>query len=193
MNKINHLFKVTPIKGEFTHLYHVDINDAEDILKLRTEEREDNHLMPTENSLQNQKEYLTIYKKRFDLQEEIYFKVFDVVKKQFLGFVRLTEIQSKNSFGWESVVLDKTSSPNLFVDLMLMIFKIGFDYLERDICGPWKVSKEFKKMMKIHEFIGMTEIMTENENFYELIVRKERYLERANYFKRKNLGLIKNL
>lgn len=193
MNKINHLFKVSPIKGEFTQLYHVDVDDAEYILKLRTEEREDNHLMSTKDSLKNQIEYLTIYKKRFDLQEEIYFKVFDVAKKQFLGFVRLTKIQSKNSFGWESAVLDKSSSPNLFIDLMLMIFQIGFDYLDREICGPWKVRKEFKKMMKIHEIIGMTEILTENEDFYELIVRKERYMERFNYYKRKNLGLIKNL
>jgi len=193
MNKISHLFKVSPIKGEFTHLHHVDINDADYILKLRTEDREDNHLMSTENSLQKQKEYLTFYKKRFELQEEIYFKVFDVAKKQFLGFVRLTEIQSKTSFGWESAILDKSSSPNLFIDLMLMIFKIGFDYLDRDICGPWKVKKEFKKMMKIHEIIGMAEILTENEDFYAVIVRKDRYKEKANYFKRKNLGIIKNL
>ena len=115
MNKTSHLFKVSPIKGKFTHLYHVNINDADYILKLRTEEREDNHLMLTQNSIEKQKEYLTNYKKRFELQEEIYFKVFDVAKNQFKGFVRLTEIQSKTSFGWESAVLEKSSSPNLFL------------------------------------------------------------------------------
>ena len=193
MNKTSHLFKVSPIKGKFTHLYHVNINDADYILKLRTEEREDNHLMLTQNSIEKQKEYLTNYKKRFELQEEIYFKVFDVAKNQFKGFVRLTEIQSKTSFGWESAVLEKSSSPNLFIDLMLMIFNIGFDYLDRDVCGPWKVKKGFKKMMKIHEIIGMTEILNENEDFYELIVRKNKYKEKANYFKRKNLGIIENL
>jgi len=74
-----------------------------------------------------------------------------------------------------------------------MIFNIGFDYLDRDVCGPWKVKKGFKKMMKIHEIIGMTEILNENEDFYELIVRKNKYKEKANYFKRKNLGIIENL
>lgn len=193
MDKISHLFKTFPIKGKFTHLHHVDINDAEFIIKLRTEERDDNFLMSTENSLNKQKEYLVNYKKRFELQEEIYYKVYDVLKKQFLGFVRLTKIQSKDSFSWESAVLDKSSSPNLFIDLMLMIFKIGFDYLDRDVCGPWKVKKQFKKMMRIHEIVGMTETIMENEDFYEVLVKRKNYEKKINNFNRKNLGIITNL
>lgn len=193
MDRISHLFKTFPIKGKFTHLYHVDINDANLILKLRTEERDDNHLMSTEKSLHRQKEYLVNYKKKFELQEEIYYKVYDVQKKQFLGFVRLTRIQSKDSFSWESAVLDKSSSPNLFLDLMLMIFKIGFDYLDRDVCGPWKVKKQFKKMMRIHEIVGMTETIMESEDFYEVLVKKENYKRKIDGFNRKNLGIITNL
>lgn len=193
MDRISHLFKTFPIKGKFTHLYHVDINDANLILKLRTEERDDNHLMSTEKSLHKQKEYLVNYKKRFELQEEIYYKVYDVQKKQFLGFVRLTRIQSKDSFSWESAVLDKSSSPNLFLDLMLVIFKIGFDYLDRDVCGPWKVKKQFKKMMRIHEIVGMTETIMESEDFYEVLVKKENYKSKIDGFNRKNIGIITNL
>jgi len=87
MNKTSHLFKVSPIKGKFTHLYHVNINDADYILKLRTEEREDNHLMLTQNSIEKQKEYLTNYKK------DLNFK-----KKYILKYLMLLKINLKGLF-----------------------------------------------------------------------------------------------
>ena len=192
-DKLSYLFKMNPIKGTFSHFYHVDINDAEEILRLRTEDRKDNHLMPTTNSLLEQKEYLKRYQKKFEMREEIYFKILDVNKQKFMGFVRLTNIQSKENFSWESAVLDKSSSPNLFIDLMLIIYKIGFEYFEREICGPWKVDKKFKKMMKIHSIIGMTEIIKEDDIFYELVVKKSSYLKKVSYYNKRGLGNIFNI
>lgn len=191
MNKlINDLFQKVPIKGNFVHLYHVGIEDAEFILKLRTEDRKDNFLMKTDNNLESQQDYINNYLKNFKQQEEIYYKIFDVKKGQFSGVVRLTNIQSSKDFGWESAVLDKSSSPNLFIDLMLIIYKVGFDILAREKCGPWKVKKEFKKMMKIHEIIGMTEVLKEDNNFYELIVKKENYTQKIDYYNKRGLGCI---
>ena len=194
MNKrITELFNISPIKGNFAHFYHVDVNDSEYILKLRLEERNDNFLLSTDDSLEKQIEYFHAYKKKFDLQEEIYFKIFDVTRNEFSGFVRLTKIKSKTDFNWESAVLDKKSSPNLFIDLMLMIYRIGFDFLERETCGPWKVKKEFKKMMKIHTIIGMTEIYDEDDEFYYIQVKKDKYQQKIDYFSRKKIGNILNL
>ena len=192
MNKlINDLFQTVPIKGNFVHLYHVGKEDAEFILKLRTEDRKDNFLMKTDNNLESQQDYINKYLEKFKQQEEIYFKIFDVKKGQFSGVVRLTDIQSSKYFGWESAVLDKSSSPNLFIDLMLIIYKVGFDILARETCGPWKVKKEFKKMMKIHKIIGMTEVLKEDNNFYELIVKKENYTQKIDYYNKRGLGCIK--
>ena len=194
MNKIiSKLFDTNPIKGNFAHLYHIDVNDSEYILKLRLEERDDNFLMPTESSLEKQKEYYYHYKKKFDCKEEIYFKIYDVSRKEFSGFVRLTNISSETYFNWESAILDKKSSPNLFLDIMLMIYRIGFNFLDREICGPWKVKKDFKKMMKIHSLIGMYEHVSEDENFFNIQVKKDNYLMRNDYFSKKNLGNLLNL
>ena len=190
---ISKLFKTEPIKGNFAHFYHIDIEDAEFILKLRTEERKDNYLMSTDKNLEKQKEYLISSRKKFLLEEEIYFKIYDLAKNKFSGFVRLTEIQSETNFGWESAVLDKSSSPNLFIDVMLMIYRIGFDFLGRDLCGPWKVKKGFQKMMKIHEIIGMVDIINENEDHYEISVQKEKYREKIDYYLARGLGSIQNL
>ena len=190
---ISKLFNTNPIKGNFAHLYHIDVNDSEDILKLRLEKRDDNFLMPTDDSIEKQIEYYHTYKKKFDQKEEIYFKIFDVTRNEFSGFVRLTNINSKVDFNWESAILNKDSTPNLFLETMLMIFKIGFDFLGRDACGPWRVKKDFKKMMKIHSLVGMTEIAFEDEEFYHVQVRNQNYQQKINYYTKKNIGTLLNL
>ena len=194
MNKaISKLFNTNPIKGNYAHLYHIEVNDSEDILKLRLEKRDDNFLMSTDDNLEKQIEYFHNYKKKFDRKEEIYFKIFDVSRNEFSGFVRLTNINSKTDFNWESAILDKKSSPNLFLDLMLMIYRIGFDFLGREVCGPWRVRKDFKKMMKIHSLIGMAEIAHEDEEFYHVHVKKQNFQEKIVYFSHKHIGTLLNL
>ena len=194
MNKvISKLFNTNPIKGNFVHLYHIDVNDSEKILKLRLEERDDNFLMSTDDNLERQIEYYHNYKTKFDRKEEIYFKIFDVSRNDFSGFVRLTNINSKIDFNWESAILDKKSSPNLFLDLMLIIYSIGFDVLGREVCGPWRVRKNFKKMMKIHALVGMFEIAYEDEEFYYVQVKKRMYEQKIKYFSKKYLGTLLNL
>jgi hypothetical protein len=194
MNKvISKLFNTNPIKGNFVHLYHIDVNDSEKILKLRLEERDDNFLMATDDNLERQIEYYHNYKTKFDRKEEIYFKIFDVSRNDFSGFVRLTNINSKIDFNWESAILDKKSSPNLFLDLMLIIYSIGFNVLGREVCGPWRVKKDFKKMMKIHALVGMVEIAYEDEEFYYVQVKKRTYEQKIKYFSKKHLGTLLNL
>ena len=152
--KINKLFETKIIKGEYAHLHQIKIQDASLIYKLRFRKK-NNYLHKTSGNIEDQKKYLKAYFKKFEKQEEIYYKVFDVKKSNFMGVLRLTELNSKTVFNWESAVFDEESSPNLFIDSMLMVYRIGFEYLERDQCGPWKVKKDFDSMMKIHDLIKM--------------------------------------
>jgi len=61
----------------------------------------------------------------------------------------------------------------------------------KDICGPWMVPREGKKIYNLHRKMDIaTEVMA-NEKFYYFVVTKDRFLERREYFKSLGFGLIK--
>ena len=190
--KIAHLFKTNPIKGNFCHLYHVDINDAELIYDLRTN-RKDSFLKPTQGNVEDQKKYLESYFERFAKKEEIYYKILDVKSQKFSGIVRLTEINNDKIFNWQSFVVSENTSPNTPIDAMLMIYRIGFEFLNREICGPWIVDKNFIKMIKIHDFIKMAKIVDENEEYFFFAVKKTDYENNINRFLKMSYGGLKGL
>lgn len=175
------LFKTKIIKGEFAHFHHISMEDASLIYKLRSRKK-NNYLHETSGNIEDQKKYLKSYFKRFEKREEIYFKVFDVKKSNFMGVLRLTELNSESVFNWESAVFDEESSPNLFIDSMLMIYRIGFEYLKKNQCGPWKVKKDFDNMMKIHKIIKMAKSLSSDEKYFHVAVKKKDYFDNIDRF-----------
>ncbi len=195
MNKrhaVEQLFKTNPIKGNFCHLYHIEMNDAGLIFDLRTK-REDNFLKITNGTVDDQKKYLEGYYKRFADREEIYYKILDLKTQKFSGILRLTQIQDDGVFNWQSFVVSSETSPNMPLDAMLMIYRIGFEFLSCEKCGPWEVDKEFVKMMKIHNLIKMAKIVDENEKYYLVAVQKSDYENNINKFLKMSYGRLEGL
>jgi hypothetical protein len=190
--KIKQLFSSDPIKSNFCQLHHINISDAEMVYDLRVN-RKDSFLKKTTGNIDDQKKYLEGYFERFIKMEEIYYKILDTKTNKFSGVLRLTEINSDKAFNWQSFVVSEESSPNVAIDAMIMIYRIGFDFLDRDFCGPWEVDKNFTKMVKIHNFIKMAKIVGEQDKYYLFSVKKIDYQNNINKFLKMGYGVLGGL
>ena len=86
------------------------------------------------------------------------------------------------------MVFKENASQFIATDLMLSIFKIGFDDLLKEVCGPWEVKKKSKGILNWHISIGMSEIIYEDEYNYHLSVNKNRYTKKIKKFNQMSLG-----
>lgn len=189
---VNRLFEAKTIAGTFCTYHHVDVNDAELIYDLRTK-RKDSFLRPTEGGVEDQRKYLEKYIQELDKKNQIYYKLFDNQNKKFSGVLRLTELDDPVNFNWQSFVVSEDSSPNMPIDAMLMIYRIGFEFLGRKFCGPWDVDKEFAKMIKIHKIINMAKVVGDNGKYHLFAVKDTDYFANIDKFLRMNYAKLGGL
>ena len=189
--KIKKLFNSPVITGRYCVFHQVQIEDARLIYDLRRERPE--HLKRTFGGLKDQKIYLEKYFQSFNLKEQIYYKVYDIKKGSFKGVFRLTGLRGKNNFSWESAVFYKNSSPNCFLDTMLMTYRIGFEFLERKECGPWNVMKTFHRMMEMHSKMKMVQVLEEDELHFIVSVKSKDYFQNINKYRKLGFGKILEL
>jgi hypothetical protein len=191
--KIECLFNAKIITGNFCHLHQIEFQDAGLIFDLRTKRSKDNYLKITYGDVSDQEKYLAKYFERFNNREEIYYKIFDIKNKQFSGVVRITELNKTLVFNWQSFVVFESVNPNIVIDVILMIYRIGFDFLDRNICGKWEVDKNFDKMIKINSIMNMAKIVGENEKFFLFEVKKFDFVENYPRYKKMGFGFLGNL
>lgn len=191
VDNLEQLFKVRTIKGNYCHLKHIDTKDAYLIHDLRLERPD--FIERTSPNIEVQKFYLEQYFKSFQKNMQIYYKVYDLKENTFIGVFRLTELNNDLLFNWESAVFKKKCTPNTFLDTMLMTYRIGFEFLKRKECGPWKVKKNNSRMMKLHSIIDMVKIIEEDDKYYFVSVKKEDYFFRIKKFKNLRFGQLGGL
>jgi hypothetical protein len=191
----NKLFESKTIIGKtfkLTKINPTSIEDAKLIIDLRNRKL-NNFLKIGSSSLQDQMNYLSNYKLEFDRQEQIYFKIFDITKNIYNGVVRITELNEIDKFGWESMVVKEDISPVVPTDVMLAIYNIGFEKLERKSCGPWQVSKKHSRVLQWHKTVGMTEINSEDEEYFYLKVTSKNYFKNIKKYSKIGLGIVRYL
>ena len=184
------LFDTEEIEGNFCKLIQISKSDFKLIHELRNSRSE--FIEPT-GDIESQKLYLKNYFKSFKKYEQIYFKVFDPIKSKFCGVFRLTEIKNKVNFNWESAVFNNEGSPYCFIDTMLMTYRIGFDYLNREFCGPWKVKKNNIRMMALHDKMKMVKIINEDDIYFSVKVEKKDYFSKIEKYKKLGFAHLGNL
>lgn len=178
------------IKGKTFKLAKINSkseDDASFIISLRNRKL-NNFLKKSSNSLQDQMNYLKSYQLDFDRGKQIYFKIFDISKNIYNGVVRITELDEMHKFGYESMVVKEDINPVVPTDVMLAIYNIGFEKLERLSCGPFSVSKKNIRVLQWHERIGMTEIVDEDKEYFYLEISSENYFEIIRKYNKIGLG-----
>jgi len=191
--KISKLFNTKIISGNFCCLQQIEMPDAKLIFDLRTKRTKNNFLKITNGNVNDQEQYLLKYFEKFRNNQEIYYKIIDIKNNKACGVLRVTELNKQEIFNWQSFVVMESTAPNIVIDAMLMVYRIGFDFLDRNICGNWEVDKNFVKMMKMHEIMNMAKIVGENEKYFLVTVKKHDFIENYPRYKKMGFGFLGNL
>lgn len=157
--------------------------DAEFIFNLRNNHQA-SFLRKSGGNLLDQKKYLSNYEQKFINGEEIYYKVRNRINSNVEAVVRLTELKNFPIFNWESLISVEGSDPTTPIEVMLTIYKLGFEILGCKQCGPWDVDKEHSSMQKIHEIVGMAKSISETDKYLKYAVFKQDYEARIAKFNR---------
>jgi hypothetical protein len=184
------LFESKIVKSKYCDLHHIVLSDAELIYNLRTK-RKENYLKITTGNIEDQVTYIKNYLEKFKQKKEIYYKLFDHKTKKFSGALRLTELEKEKNFSWESFVVSEDCTPIATLDGMLIIYRLGFEFLNRDICGPWAVDKEYKRVINLHKIIGMAKLVDADEKYFYYSILKKDYEKKIEYFLKLNIGIFK--
>ena len=163
--------------------------DANFVIELRNRKL-NNYLRTSNISLNDQMNYFKKYQLDFERGEQIYYKIFDVSRNTFNGIVRLTELNKKNKFCYESMVVKENISPVVPTDVVLAIYTIGFKRLFKKSCGPFPVSKKNIRVLDWHKKIGMTEIINEDNEYFYLEISSENYFNTIEKYKKLGLGFV---
>lgn len=129
-------------------------------------------LHPTSPDIADQYKYFELYLQRFESGDEIYFIIFDKKLGRDTGIVRMTRILEKENFGWEGMIMEPTSTPGSATDVAASIYSMGFDWLGRNECGPWKVLKSSKRVLKWHEIMSVAKVVGEDDKYWIVSVKR---------------------
>ena len=191
--KLDKLFNSPKLFSKFVHLKRIKFDsksDADLIVKLRGRSKR-NHLKAGASNIGDQLRYLENYNSNFLEKKEIYYKVFDKNKNSYNGLVRITELNNKKKFNWESLVFAEGCTPMAPIDAMMCIYTIGFDFLDKDICGPWAVDKKHNEMMKIHDFCKMYTLSgIKDKNYHWMYIEKKAFYREIGRFHSMGLGSV---
>jgi len=177
------------IETQFIFLKEICETDLQDIIDLRRS-KSNNHLTPISPSIGDQIDYYNIYKTKRSENSEIYYKILNKNHpSDLVGLVRLTEINHLNKFSWESLIVADGAPPYVSLDAMMTIYRIGFEKLDRDFCGPWTIPINAKNVRLLHEKVGMAQEVRRDENHYYMIVTKENFKRRYDFFRKIGYGV----
>ncbi len=161
----------------------IDIDDAEFILSLRTNDKLNKHLSQTNNSVAQQKEWIINYKEREKQGDEYYFIICRNDNNEAVGTVRLYDfLRDKKSFCWGSWILNENKTKYSAMESAFLVYKIAFEVLgfER---AHFDVRRENVKVIAFHQKMG-AEIIAENNIDIFFKVEKEAILNARNKLSR---------
>jgi hypothetical protein len=84
----------------------------------------------------------------------------------------------------------ETSAPVLAIDATVAIYAVGFEFLDKEICGPFSVKDDVPRVRRSHTMINMTEVISADSGVEHLIVTRDRFTVRYPYFNSRRLGVV---
>lgn len=163
--------------------------DVPFIFELRRSER-GQFLNSTDPDIARQYEYFASYLERFDAGDEIYYVICDNQTNVKCGIFRLTRITAAPKIGWEGLILNKSASPMVGIDICATVYEIAIFVLGREELGPWAIKPNNRPMLRIHEYMSTAfEVQRDDESLW-YSVKSEDYLRRREWLQRRGFGVI---
>lgn len=155
------------IEGKIINLRLVKEEDADFILKLRTNKELSKFISPTNIGLEEQIEWIKNYKICENKNEEFYFIV-ENKEKIPCGTVRIYNIDFKMKEGiWGSFILDKIRPNGASNEVIELSLKFAFEELKLEKIYL-DVRKENYKAIHIYEKNGFVKMREDKKNYYYL-------------------------
>jgi hypothetical protein len=85
--------------------------------------------------------------------------------------------------------MSEKAPPFFSLDVMMTIYRIGFEHLDRRVCGPWTVPISAPHIFKLHNSIAMADIDSKDEKFFYMSIPQSKFLARFVFYKRMGFGL----
>ena len=153
------------------HLRMVHIDDAEFIVRLRTDSKLGHYIHSTSNDVAKQTEWLQAYKERERNGQDYYF-VFEVPKGNRVGVMRIYDI-SEEAFTIGSWVFDKSSPKGAAILADLIVKDIGWELFPDKLCH-WDINKENTNVLRFGAVFHPT-LIGEKENQLFFSCTKENF------------------
>jgi hypothetical protein len=168
--------------------------DNRDIYLLRSNKKKNLLYSKNYTLLKQINFYNKIYLPKRNMNDEIYFKVIpNNYPKKIIGFIRISMLKKKETFGWESLIVSKEAPPWFAMDIIIASFNFAFNFLNKKTCAPWKLPKVGDRVKNLHLKFGFSKIIDENENFYSFITDKNKFNEKLIKFKNFKIGQIERV
>ena len=177
---------------ETNHLIfnEININDAELIIKIRNSNNK-SVLKPISESVQSQREYINEYLIRNNDSKEIYYKVKDKLSDLYIGLVRITELDCKFKFNWQSLIFTESIKPYFVIDAIVALYYVGFEIFGKMLCGPWEVPLHGDNVYKLHKKMNIASEVGKTQESYIFIVTREQFINKVNFFNKLGFGIIR--
>lgn len=148
------------VRGKKLYFREVVLDDADFILKLRTDPRKNRHLSPTTNDISQQRTFIQRYKQSLS---DYYFIICDWEARS-VGTVRIYDIQC-DSFCWGSWILSDSAPSCAAIESALLLYDFAFFSLHYT-SSHFDVRKNNSRVVCFHERFGAKIIDEDECNFY---------------------------
>lgn len=148
------------VRGKSIFLREVTIDDAEFIIKLRTDPEKSKHLSVTPNDIDKQKSFISSYLKS---QADYYFIICDWSRCP-LGTIRIYDVRD-DSFCWGSWILSKDAPSNAAIESALLIYDFAFFSLHYPE-SHFDVRKVNHRVVDFHKRFGACIVGEDDLNLY---------------------------
>jgi len=178
-------------KTFYNQYSEISEKDNQDIYLLRSQKKKNLLYREDYTLLKQINFYNEIYLPKRNLNDEIYFKVIpNNSPKKIAGFIRISMLRKKETFGWESLIVSKDAPPWFAMDIIIASFNFAFNFLNKKTCAPWIIPKEGERVKELHLKLGFSKIVDENKKFYFFIADKHIYNKKLIKFKSFKIGKI---
>jgi len=148
------------VRGKTIFLREVTIDDAEFIIKLRTDPEKNKHLSVTTSDVDKQKSFITNYLRS---ETDYYFIISDWDRRP-LGTIRIYDIHD-DSFCWGSWILSKDAPAKAAIESALLIYDFAFFSLHYTK-SHFDVRKENQRVVDFHKRFGACIVSEDHQNFF---------------------------
>lgn len=148
------------VRGKNIALREVMPDDADFLIRLRTDPDLCRHLSPTPDDVEQQRKYILNYQASLT---DYYFIITDWQQRS-LGTIRIYDIR-ETSFCWGSWILSKEAPSSAAIESALLIYDFAFFSLHYNK-SHFDVRKRNTKVVDFHKRFGARTVREDELNYY---------------------------